>query len=67
MIMMPYGWPWPIIAVHSLGRLLASHRAGHRPELRKPKLAPDASTGCEHGCEHDLVEAACSLPRGLVE
>ena len=26
MIMMPYGWPWPIIAVHSLGRLLASHR-----------------------------------------
>ena len=26
MIMMPYGWPWPIAAAHRPGRLLAPHR-----------------------------------------
>ena len=26
MTIMPYGWPWPIDAVHRPGRLLAPHR-----------------------------------------
>ena len=33
MIMMPYNWPRPIIAVHSLGRLLAPHRLYRRLRL----------------------------------
>ena len=27
MIMMPYGWPWPIAAAHRPDRLLAPYRA----------------------------------------
>ena len=26
MIIMPYGWPWPIDTAHKPGRLLAPHR-----------------------------------------
>jgi hypothetical protein len=33
MIIMPYGCPWPINAVHRPGRLLAPHRAGHSPAV----------------------------------
>jgi len=39
MIMMPYGWPWPITAVHRPGRLLAPHRLTVMPKLGTARLA----------------------------
>jgi len=44
MIMMPYGWPWPIAAAHRPGRLLAPHRPGSGASPR-PRSAQRCTTG----------------------
>jgi hypothetical protein len=43
MIIMPYGWSWPIAAVHRPSRLLAPHRQGSRGASRPREPNPGNS------------------------
>ena len=47
MIIMPYGWPWPIDTAHKPGRLLAPHRLFGAASGVRSKPATSASAGRE--------------------
>jgi hypothetical protein len=49
MIIMPYGWSWPIAAAHGPSRLLAPHKLDQEDTVRERPLHVSGHVHCEPG------------------